>query len=157
MSRGEISKVYEKTAILSSWKKSPKSHWFDEAELRVLVASENMRHYLHFAARYWSRQGPPSQGGHLLNHLSRLLWLLITSYCVWGAFLYRTDCPEAWKESGCPQAVSSQGFRSISYLLAQRWHGPAMESSTDAILKWAAISPVKWHLLKKIAMILKFS
>lgn len=56
-----IHRVYEKTATLSSWETSPEFCWFDQIELRVLVASENMRH--------------------------RLLWLLITSYCVWGAFL----------------------------------------------------------------------
>lgn len=48
-----VHRVYEKTAILPSWKKSPKTYWFDQAELRVLVASENVRHYyLHIAAQY---------------------------------------------------------------------------------------------------------
>ena len=44
-----IHKVYEKTVILPHWKKY---HLFYQAELRVLIASENMRHCLHVADRY---------------------------------------------------------------------------------------------------------
>lgn len=103
-----IHRVYERAVILLSSIKSSKSCCLDQAELKGLRASENMRHYLCLLAGI-----DPDKVLLVLTSSHTEQAPVVVDNCVWRAFLYRTGCPEPQEETGCPQSTGIQGFRGI--------------------------------------------